>query len=138
MQWVTKYRYRVFSDLKLKKLLQILLEESARRHRFEILELEIQPEHIHVLVALRPSMPPSIALQALKGYSSRVLYLLEGPKLSRWYFNTGKERSLWGEGKFMGSVGHITLEKAKEYLKKQEAHHAKLRNPHPLGLGSIK
>jgi hypothetical protein len=38
----------------------------------------------------------------------------------------------------MGSVGHITLEKAKEYLKKQEAHHAKLRNPHPLGLGSIK
>ncbi|HZX44751.1 MAG TPA: winged helix-turn-helix domain-containing protein, partial [Candidatus Nanoarchaeia archaeon] len=30
----------------------------------------------------------------------------------------------WGDGKFMASVGHITLEKAKEYLEKQETHHA--------------
>ena len=33
-----------------------------------------------------------------------------------------KKKHLWSPGKFMGSVGHITLEKAKQYL---EAHHAK-------------
>ena len=105
-----------------------------------ILEFEIQPDHVHALVALRPSMSPSYALQIMKGYTSRMLYLLEEERLSSWYFSNGKQRSLWGDGKFMGSVGHITLEKAKEYLEKQEVHHAKanLRNPHPLGLGSIK
>jgi putative transposase len=138
VQWVTKYRYRVFSDVKLKNLLLILLVESSKRFRFQILELEIQPEHVHALVALRPSMSPSRALQMMKGYSSRLLFLLEEKSLSQWYSKTKRERSLWGDGKFMSSVGHITLEKAKEYMKKQEAHHAKEAikgNPHPLGLG---
>lgn len=84
MRWVTKYRFKVFSDITLKNLLLILLEKE---------------------------------------------------RLSKWYFDKG-ERSLWGDGKFMGSVGHITLEKAKEYLENQGTHHAK-KNPHPLGLGSI-
>ncbi|MCF8013958.1 transposase, partial [Candidatus Woesearchaeota archaeon] len=41
----------------------------------------------------------------------------------------------WTKGKFAGSVGHITLDVAKEYVKNQEAHHAKTirRNLHPLG-----
>lgn len=136
MQWVTKYRYKVFSDNVLKNLLLILLEEASKRHEFNLLELEVQPDHVHVLVALRPSMAPSFALQVLKGYSSKMLFSLEKERLSKWYFEKG-ERSLWGDGKFMGSVGHITLEKAKEYLENQGTHHAK-RNPHPLGLGSIK
>ena len=139
MQWVTKYRYKVFSDLKLKNLLEILLMESSRKHNFNLIETEVQPDHVHALVALRPSMPPSFALQVMKGYSSRMLFLMEKERLSKWYFDNGKERSLWGDGKFIGSVGHITLEKAKEYLENQEAHHAKIirENPHPLGLGSI-
>ena len=128
----------MFSDEKLKNLLLILLAESSKRFRFQILDLKIQPEHVHALVALRPSMSPSVALQAMKGYSSRLLFLLEEEKLFRWYGKSTQERSLWGDGKFMGSVGHTTLEKAKEYMQKQEAHHAKKSikgNPHPLGLG---
>ena len=135
MQWVTKYRYRVFSDLKLKNLLLVLLEEASKRHKFQLLELEVQPDHVHALVALRPSMPPSFALQIMKGYSSRMLYILEEHKLEKWYYKTDKERSLWGEGKFMGSVGHITLEKAKEYLEKQETHHAKSTESPPFRVG---
>ena len=133
VQWVTKYRYRVFSDSYLKNLCMILLHESARRHRFEIEEAEVQPDHVHVLVKLRPSMSISRAVNLMKGYTSRLLFMLEEEKLGSWYNSTGKERSLWGDGKFYGSVGHITLEKAKEYMEKQEAHYAKsLENPHHL------
>jgi len=136
LEWVTKYRYGVFSDLKLKNLCIILLYESAKRHNFELEEVEVQQDHVHVLAKLRPSLSPSKAMQLLKGYTSRLLFLLEEQRLRQWYFDC-KERSLWSDGKFMGSVGHITLERAKEYMKMQEAHHAKLENPHPLGLGSI-
>ena len=133
VQWVTKYRYRVFSDSYLKNLCMILLHESARRHRFEIEEAEVQADHVHVLVKLRPSMSISRAVNLMKGYTSRLLFMLEEEKLGSWYNSTGKERSLWGDGKFYGSVGHITLEKAKEYMEKQEAHYAKsLENPHHL------
>lgn len=126
MQWVTKYRYRIFNDLQLKNLCRILLEECSKRHNFEVEDADIQPDHVHVLVKLRPSLSPSKAMFLLKGYTSRLLFLIEGKQLSKRYRNTLRERSLWGDGKFMGSVGHITLEKAKEYLEKQEAHHAKI------------
>ena len=109
----------------------ILLHESARRYRFEIEEAEVQADHVHVLVKLRPSMSISRAVNLMKGYTSRLLFVLEENRLCKWYKRTSKERSLWGDGKFYGSVGHITLEKAKEYLEKQEAHHAKLLKESP-------
>jgi putative transposase len=139
MQWVTKYRYRVFNDQKLKNLCTILLHESAKRHRFELEEVEVQPDHVHVLAKLRPSLSPSRAINLMKGYTSRLLFMLEESMLRKFYKPNSRERSLWSDGKFIGSVGHITLEKAKEYLQRQEAHHAEfLENPHPLGLGRIK
>ena len=137
MEWVTKYRYKVFNDPQLKNLCVILLHEVAKRHTFRVDDVEVQVDHVHVIVWLRPSMSPAQAMNLMKGYTSRLFFLLEEKKLSKWYRGYNKERSLWGDGKFMGSVGHITLEKAKEYMKKQEAHHAKSTrwNPHPSGLG---
>jgi putative transposase len=137
-EWVTKYRYKVFKDAELQKLCGIAFEEAARRYRFRLEDYEIQPDHVHLLVHLRPSMSPSQAVGLVKVYTSRLLFLAAKDKLASYYrWKVGK--SLWGDGKFMASVGHITLEKAKEYLEKQETHHANnIRgNPHPLGLGRM-
>ncbi len=124
-EWITKYRYRVFADKELQKLCGIAFEEAAKRYRFRLEDYEIQDEHAHLLVHLRPSMSPSQAVGLIKGYSSRLLFLAADKKLGGYYWRSHKHRSLWGDGKFMASVGHITLEKAKEYLEQQEAHHAK-------------
>ena len=136
-EWVTKYRRQVFKDEELQKLCGIAFEEAAKRGNFRLENYEIQPEHVHLLVHLRPSMSPSRAVQMLKGYSSRLLFLLAEQKLRRFYWNSATKRSLWGDGKFLASVGHITLEKAKAYIEAQRAHHAKNipTKPHPLGLG---
>src|SRR3989338_4682833 len=132
-EWVTKYRYRVFKDAELQKLCGIAFEEAARRYRFSLEDYEIQPDHVHILAHLRPSMSPSRAVGLIKGYSSRLLFLAAKEKLAG-YYKWNAEKSLWGDGKFMASVGHITLEKAKEYMEKQEAHHANnpIGNPRPL------
>jgi len=138
-EWVTKYRRKVFVDSKLKKLCKILLEESARKHNFTMDECEVQSDHVHVIVHLRPSLSPAKAINLMKGYTSRVMFLAEPEKLKKFYYKPQRRRSLWGDGKFMASVGHITLEKAKEYMEKQEAHHAKISNwnPHHLWLGRM-
>ena len=137
LQWVTKYRYRVFSNSALQKLCEIFLCEAAKRYRFEIEELEVASDHIHVIAKLRPSMSPSHAVQLMKGYTSRMLFRVEEDKLKAFYWRDIGIRSLWSDGKFIASVGHITLEKAKEYVQNHEAHgaEARIRNPRPLGLG---
>ena len=124
-QWVTKYRYKVFGNVKLKKLCEIFLLEAARRYRFEIDELEVALDHIHVIAKLRPSMSPAKAVMLMKGYSSRMLFMAEEKRLKSFYWRDAQKRSLWGDGKFIGSVGHITLETAKEYVKNHETHDAK-------------
>src|SRR3989338_7451672 len=61
LEWVTKYRHKVFADAELQKLCEIAFEEAAKRFRFRLDEYEVQPEHVHLLVHLRPSMSPSHA-----------------------------------------------------------------------------
>ena len=136
-QWCTKYRRRIFEDPDLQKLCLVFLYEAAKRLRFAIEEIEVDIDHVHVVACLRPSLDPSRAVQFLKGYSSRLLFIAAEKKLRKFYWNDKTYRSVWGAGKFMGSVGHITLERAKEYVR---SHHAKEfnKNPHPLGLGSFK
>ena len=124
-QWVTKYRYKVFGNVKLQKLCEIFLLEAARRYKFEIDELEVAPDHIHVIAKLRPSMSPAKAVMLMKGYSSRMLFMADEQNLKSFYWRDAQKRSLWGDGKFIGSVGHITLETAKEYVKNHETHDAK-------------
>lgn len=125
LQWVTKYRHNVFKDVELKKLCGIAFEESAAKYRFRIEEYEIQSDHVHLLVHLRPSMSSAEVVRLIKGYSSRLLFLAAEEKLRKFYWSQETERSLWGDGKFVASVEHITLEQAKKYLEKQETHHAK-------------
>src|SRR3989338_4764889 len=137
-QWVTKYRYKVFSDVTLQKLCEIFMLEAARRYKFEIDEMEVAADHVHVIVKLRPSMSPAEAVMLMKGYSSRMLFIAGEQLLQSFYWRDAKKRSLWGDGKFMASVGYITLDKAKEYVKNHKAHDAEfllIRESPPFMVG---
>ena len=117
LQWCTKYRYKVFGTPKYKYLCTVFLLEAAKRHKITILDCEVDSDHVHVIASLPLTMTPSKALDSLKGFTARCLFI-EAPELRKIY----KRGHLWSPGKFIGSIGHITLEKAKKYL---EAHHAK-------------
>lgn len=118
LQWCTKYRYKIFYNLEYRNLCKIFLYECAKRHNFTIFDCEVDIDHVHVIASLPLTMTPSNAAKLLKGNTARGMFK-EIPHLSTIY----RKRHLWSPGKFIGSVGHITLDKAKEYLK---AHHAKL------------
>jgi putative transposase len=128
LEWCTKYRYKIFVTPKLRQLCLIAIHEAAKRHRIGILDAECDREHVHVIIALPLTTPPTKAAMLLKGISAKII-MHEAPQVRRLY----RGKCLWSPGKFMASVGYITLEKAKQYL---EAHHAKKchllkRNPRP-------
>lgn len=127
-EWCTKYRYKIFNTDSNKNLCRIALQEAAKSSAVEILEMEVEPEHLHMIVEIPLNKTPIDAIRDLKSLSARILFRLL-PKLCFRY----PKRRLWSRGKFAITVGNITLEKAKEYVRNQKAHHAKtllLWNPH--------
>ena len=119
IEWCTKYRYRLFKSDYNKNICIIALEEAAKKTGIVLLEREVQAEHVHLIAELPLTISPIDAIMKMKGISARIIFRLK-PKLRLRY----PKGHLWSSGKFAISVGHITLEKAKEYVKGQEVHHA--------------
>jgi putative transposase len=117
LQWCTKYRYKIFSKKEYRDYCKILIYEIGKRKDFDIIDCEVDYDHVHVIVSLPLTMTPIEALNYIKGYTSRCLFELI--PFFRIYY---KKHHLWSPGKFVGSIGHITLDKAKNYL---QDHHAK-------------
>ena len=64
--WCTKYRKKVLTDgldTECKEMLQKLAEE----YRFQILAMEVMPDHIHLLVDCKPQFFISDMIKIMKG-----------------------------------------------------------------------
>lgn len=111
--WIPKYRKRVLKgevSIRLKELFQ----ECADVNRWEIEELNIQEDHVHMVIQFRPDISVSKMVQLFKGKSSRVVRK-EFPKLKEFYWGD----SFWADGFFAETVGQVSLETIKNYVKNQ-------------------
>ena len=95
--WCPKYRRKVLTngvDTRLKEL----LTEYAANLSVEILEMEIMPDHVHMLLEVDPQFGIHKAVKSFKGYTSRILRQ-EFP-----YLKT-KMPTLWTNSYFVSTVG---------------------------------
>ena len=120
VEWCTKYRYKLFKSEYHKNICVIALDEAAKKANVVLLEREVEPEHVHLVIELPLTVAPTDAVGKLKSFSAKIIFALI-PNLRLRY----PKGHLWSTGKFVISVGNITLEKAKEYVRNQKAHHAK-------------
>jgi putative transposase len=110
--WCTKYRRPVLVDgvdTRLKEILQEVVNETSG----EILELEVMPDHTHVLVEIDPQYGICKLVRIMKGRSSRYL---------RQEFPWVKSRipTLWTNSYFVATVGGAPLKAVKEYIQNQK------------------
>ncbi len=117
-EWCTKYRYKMFGKQEYLNLITACIRRAASMHEIKIIELNVQPEHVHCVVAIKLSMSPTYALQILKGGSSRLFFQFH--ERARLRYPRGH---LWSPGKFAASLGFIQIETAKEYVRNQDVHH---------------
>ena len=113
--WIPKYRKRVLNG-EIAVRIKELLQECADFNRWRIDELNIQRDHVHMLIQLRPDISVSKAVQLIKGKSSYMIRK-EFPKLKEFYW--GKSDSFWSDGFFVETVGQVNEAKIKEYIKNQ-------------------
>ncbi|MCZ0850077.1 IS200/IS605 family transposase [Brevibacillus laterosporus] len=107
-----KYRKKVLIepvDVRLKELFL----EKAQELRAEVVEMEIMPDHVHLLITCDPQFGIHRIVKHLKGYTSRVL---------RMEFRHLKSRlpSLWTNSYFVATVGTVQLDVIKQYIESRK------------------
>lgn len=110
--WTPKYRRSVLKDgvdLRLKEL----LEQIAKEIRVDIIEMEIMPDHVHLLIEVDPQFGIHKAVKRFKGATSRYLRL-EFPQLK------SKLPTLWTNSYFVSTVGGAPLDIVKLYIQNQK------------------
>jgi len=111
--WIPKYRKRVLNG-KVASRLRELIQECSDVNRWHVLEINIMPDHVHILIQLRPDISVSKAVQLLKGRSSKIIRK-EFPSLKEFYWGD----NFWSEGFFVETVGQVSEEAIKKYIKNQ-------------------
>jgi putative transposase len=112
--WIPKYRKRILRG-KLAARLRELFLECAEVNGWRIDELNIQVDHVHMLIQLTPAVSVSRAVQLFKGGSSKIIRE-EFPELEEFLWGD----SLWGDGYFVETVGFCSEETIKNYVKHQK------------------
>lgn len=82
---------------------------------WEIHELNIQRDHVHLLLQINPRESLSHVMQILKGESSFVIRK-EYPDLEEFLWGD----SFWGDGFFAESVGQKNEKVIRAYIKNQD------------------
>lgn len=112
--WVTKYRKPVLIGDIEEDIKQFLLDTLKSIH-MEAVELEVMPDHIHLLLSCKPQCCISDAIKILKGNTARWLFL-KYPELK----NTLWGGHLWNPSYFVSTVGATNEEQIANYIRSQK------------------
>jgi putative transposase len=110
--WAPKYRKWVLRG-DVRDFVEQCFKEIAMSHDFEIEELEIVEDHVHVFLGFPPKYSISDVVKSLKGSSARAIFKrYPEVKVELW----GGE--FWEDGYFARTVGDkVTKDIIKKYIK---------------------
>jgi len=95
-----KYRHRIFKDEVAEYTKQQIVNQLRQKEGLEVIELNVQSDHVHLLMW----MPPKYSVSDVMGYLKGKL----GLKLFQRYERFGERfwgRHLWGRGYCVSTTG---------------------------------
>ena len=118
--WCPKYRRKILTGAISDRLKALIIKKSVEI-KVDIIEMEIMPDHVHLIIEVDPQFGINKAVRSIKGYSSHIL---------RKEFKTLTTRlpTLWTNSYFVSTVGGAPLEVIKQYVANQKRSEVRNRN----------
>lgn len=107
-----KYRRKVFYETKRLEI-GAILRQLCNRKKVNIIEAEVCPDHVHMLLEIPPKMSVSGFMGYLKGKSSLMIYEKWGNMRYKY-----RNRQFWCRGYYVDTVGK-NKNAIKEYIANQ-------------------
>jgi len=113
--WCPKFRYNVLKG-NVEDALKRILAEICTRYEYEIIELEVMPDHVHIFISAKPTIAPTDIVRTLKSITA-IQLLKEFPALKKFYSRCG---SLWSKGYFVSTIGKVSADTIQRYIQEQK------------------
>jgi len=110
--WCPKYRRKVLIE-GVDERLKELIGEIAVKHAAEIIEMEIRPDHVHLVVEVDPQYGIHRFIRQVKGQTSRLLRQ-EYPWLR------SRIPTLWTNSYFVATIGSEPQAQIEQYIELQK------------------
>lgn len=112
---VTKYRKNLLIG-KIKDFLKLKIIEISKKYNFQIIEMETDLNHIHILISYEPTISISNLIKNLKQFTTYYLWENFEYLLKKYYW---EKKIFWSDGYFACSVGNVSAESIKKYIQQQ-------------------
>ena len=110
----SKYRYRILKEAIGEYVRQQVYQLCKQKEQVEVMELNVQPDHVHLVV----SIPPKYAVSEFMGYLKGKMAL----RLFQQYESLGRRywgRHLWARGYCVSTIG-LDEGQIRKYVQWQE------------------
>ena len=111
--WCPKYRKKIFVGEEVRERAEQLVREICEEYGFEIEEMEVAEDHVHILISFSPKHSIGEVVRIIKSISARELFRVF-PRLKKRLWSG----ELWEDGYFVRTVGdRLTRQIIDKYIK---------------------
>ena len=113
--FVTKYRRPILVS-GLETCVKEKISELCLKHGWDIVAMETDRDHIHLLINYPPNITVTSIVRILKQVSTNRLWKEFQPMLRKHFW---KEHSFWSDGYFVCSIGEANPDTIRKYIENQ-------------------
>lgn len=112
--FVTKYRQKIFDTKEKVETMESILRRQAEISDVTVNELEVMPDHVHMLISFKPKYAASNIVKNIKGASARI-WFKKYPETKAMLWGG----HLWSPSYYMGTLGKMSKEVVENYIASQ-------------------
>ena len=109
-----KYRKKLL--IKYGEDVKQIMYDISKKYDFDIKEMEVDKDHIHMMISSAPKISPLQIVRVLKQQSTIQMWRRYASELKKQYW---KENTFWTDGYFCSTIGEVSSETLKHYIQNQ-------------------
>ena len=111
----TKYRRKCLNGIR--QSVYDAFKLAEQKSDFKILVMEIDKDHIHLLLEFKPSLSIVQVVKRLKQLTTKYIWDSNITYMKQFYW--GNKRLLWSGGYFCSTIGMVSEQTIKHYIETQ-------------------
>lgn len=109
-----KYRKKLL--IKYRNDIKQIMFDISKKYGFTIKEMEVDKDHIHLMIDSVPKLSPLMIVRILKQQSTIETWRMHSKELKRHYW---VENTFWTDGYFVLTIGKVSSKTLKNYIENQ-------------------